>query len=243
MKKINADENGNKLMLEKFKNLNLTHVFSIDEKYSMYMHSVDVRGNGIKNLYSFLKGLDEKNMRYIVVSDYPVNYCCRTFDKEKMDSIYLVKELLFNETMFSLNGRVIQVKKEVLQDFDKEKYEEFYKTYLELEQIYSECPCDCIYLKKCDDSNVYVVKSGYCVLEPKRLLVDNILYVILSLQRFYGSKRYFDEIFKANMFVGFNSPYFCSGNGKRKDLYVKGNFESDLFELMGGFNYPYGTYH
>lgn len=239
MRKINVDENGNKLLLKKLKNMNLTYIFSLDEKYDMFIHSIDTRGKGIKNLYSYLKGLDEKKIRYIVVSDLPIDYFCRTFDKEIIDNIHLVKEILFDERIFCLNGRLIKVEKEVLENFDKTEYEEFYKSYVRLEKIPSECLCDCIQLKKLDDNNVYIIKSGCMVLVPQKLLVTNILYIILSLQRFYGAKRYFEGISNEN---SWSWSYFCSGHGERKDLYVKSWFAHDLFKLIGRFYYPYGEY-
>ena len=234
MVKLTVDEIGNNLMLENLKDENLSHIFLVDNENNIFMYSVYIRENGIKKLYSYLKEVDEKNIRYIVVSDVPVDYFGRTFDKDLIDSIYLVKEILDDETIFCLNGRLIKINKEALQNFDRVEYEEFYKQYSNLEKVPSEKPCDLVNLKRLDDNKLYVVKSGYSILYPHKILITNILYVILSLQRFYGSKKYFDETVNGN---SWSWSYFCTAHGERKDLYVKSLFEQELFKIVVSFKY------
>lgn len=239
MKKLKMSQEGNKLFLEKLQNINLACVLSFDMDEELCIHCIDTRGQGIKALYSYLKGLDERETKYIVVSDVPINYCCRCFDKEVISSIYIAREVLSFDNIYCLNGKLVQVDEEIKESFIKAKYEEFYKEYLDLEQKYSECPCDCIFLEKLKDGNVYIIKGGPDVLSPIKLLVPNVIYVIMALQRFYGAKKYFDEICTSSFFNNTGYQYFCTGHGERKDLYVKSWLESELFKLMGGFKYPY----
>lgn len=237
MKKIKMGEEGNKLFLEKLRNINLTCIVSLDMQEEMCIHCIDTRGQGIKALYSYLKALDEKETKYIVVSDVPVDYCCRCFDKEVINSIYIAREVLSFNNIYCLNGKLIQVDEEIQSSFIKAKYEEFYKEYFKLEQILSECPCDCVFLEK-RKNEVYIVKDGPNMYTPIGLLVTNMLYVILALQRFYGAKRYFDEICESALFNNTGRQYFCTGHGERKDLYVKPLFESKLGSIYE-FKYPY----
>ncbi len=236
MKKIKMNAEGNKIFLEKLKNINLVCVLLFDMQEEICIHCIDTRGQGIHSLYSYLKGLDESEKKYIVISDVPIDYCCRCFDKEAISNIYIAREVLSFNDIYCLNGKLIQIDDEIQKSFIKPRYEEFYKEYFKLEQIVSECPCDCIYLEKREDK-LYIVKEGPNVYTPIELLVSNILYAILSLQRFYGSKKYFDEICNP-LFNNTGNQYFCTGHGERKDLYVKPLFENEL-KLVSAFKYPY----